>query len=230
MTGVLFSFARQRTVTLYISRVHDQTRPSRNHAYPQASHTKRAPTRRVPDDALIRQWSKWPQFIRIATKREPTRTHERDLHVGVVGVLHGTNHLLQVFAKLTRPATLKQAVRRESTPGRAPRGLFLELIRRLAGPEGRNLNAASIHAKYSVGPLIRPICTRCCLTMSCMIQVCSNFHRSRVLTTNARPDEGSQPQNAEAGHTKRARTWANSTWSSRTSRSTNNSLKSSSML
>ena len=30
--------------------------------------------------------------------------------------------------------------------------------------------------KYSVGPSILPICTRCCFTMTNMIQVCSNFH------------------------------------------------------
>ena len=43
-----------------------------------------------------------------------------------------------------------------------------------------NLIAASIYDKYSVGPSIRPICTRCCFTITNMIQVCSNFHWSRV--------------------------------------------------
>ena len=38
-----------------------------------------------------------------------------------------------------------------------------------------DLIAASIHDNYSVGPSIRPICTRCCLTMTYMIQVCSYF-------------------------------------------------------
>ena len=31
--------------------------------------------------------------------------------------------------------------------------------------------AASISDRYSVGPSIRPICTRCCFTMTNMIQV-----------------------------------------------------------
>ena len=35
--------------------------------------------------------------------------------------------------------------------------------------------ALSIYDKNSVGPSIRPICTRCCFTMTDMIQVCSNF-------------------------------------------------------
>jgi len=39
-----------------------------------------------------------------------------------------------------------------------------------------DLIAASIHDKYSVGPSIRPIYTRCCFTMTNMIQVCGIFH------------------------------------------------------
>ena len=40
----------------------------------------------------------------------------------------------------------------------------------------RNSIAASIYDKYWAGPSIRPICTRCCFTMTRMIQACSNFH------------------------------------------------------
>ena len=43
------------------------------------------------------------------------------------------------------------------------------------GRRDEYLIAASIHDKYSVGPSIRPICTRSCFTMTNMIQVCSNF-------------------------------------------------------
>ena len=39
-----------------------------------------------------------------------------------------------------------------------------------------DLIAASIYDNYSVGPSIRPICTRYCFTMTNLIQVCSNFH------------------------------------------------------
>ena len=38
-----------------------------------------------------------------------------------------------------------------------------------------DLIAASICDKYSVGPSIRPTCTRCCFTMTNIIQACSNF-------------------------------------------------------
>ena len=38
-----------------------------------------------------------------------------------------------------------------------------------------DLIAASVYDKYSVGPSIRPVCTKCCFTMTNMIQVCSNF-------------------------------------------------------
>ena len=39
-----------------------------------------------------------------------------------------------------------------------------------------DLTAASIYDKHSVGLSIRPICTRCCFTMTKKIQVCSNLH------------------------------------------------------
>ena len=38
-----------------------------------------------------------------------------------------------------------------------------------------NLTPVSIYDKYSAGPSIRPICTRCCLTMTDVIQACGNF-------------------------------------------------------
>ena len=55
--------------------------------------------------------------------------------------------------------------------------------------ERPNLTAASTHGIYSVDPSIRPICTRCCFTMTHMIQVCGNFHCARVFITDTRPDE-----------------------------------------
>ena len=39
-----------------------------------------------------------------------------------------------------------------------------------------DLIAESIYDCHSVGPSIRPFCTRCYFTMTDMIQVCSNFH------------------------------------------------------
>ena len=36
--------------------------------------------------------------------------------------------------------------------------------------------AVSIYDKYSVGPSIRPLCTRCGFTMTNASQVCSSFH------------------------------------------------------
>jgi hypothetical protein len=50
---------------------------------------------------------------------------------------------------------------------------FRYLIKLCGLVEG--LIPASIYDKYSVYPSIRPICTRCCCTMTNMIQVCSNF-------------------------------------------------------
>ena len=41
--------------------------------------------------------------------------------------------------------------------------------------QGWALLAARIHGRYSVGSSLRPMCTRCCFTMTNMIQVCSNF-------------------------------------------------------
>ena len=37
-----------------------------------------------------------------------------------------------------------------------------------------DLIAASIYEKHSLGPFVRPICTRCCFATTNMIQVCSN--------------------------------------------------------
>jgi hypothetical protein len=46
-----------------------------------------------------------------------------------------------------------------------------------------DLIPASVHDRKSVGPSIRPICTRCCFTMMSMIQVCSNFINSECLSS-----------------------------------------------
>jgi hypothetical protein len=40
---------------------------------------------------------------------------------------------------------------------------------------GRDMITASICDKYSVGPSIRPIFTRCCFWMPNIIQVCDDF-------------------------------------------------------
>jgi len=51
-----------------------------------------------------------------------------------------------------------------------------------------HLVAASTYHKHSVGPSIRPVCTRCCFTRTNMIQVSSKFHCARMFIINARPD------------------------------------------
>jgi hypothetical protein len=48
--------------------------------------------------------------------------------------------------------------------------------------------AASIYDKYSVRLSIRPVCTRCCFTMTDMVQVCSYCRWSRVFIISTRPD------------------------------------------
>ena len=53
--------------------------------------------------------------------------------------------------------------------------LFIINTRRAPPAMSTNLIAASIYDTYSVGPSTQPICTRCCFTMTYMIQVCSNF-------------------------------------------------------
>ena len=52
-----------------------------------------------------------------------------------------------------------------------------------------DLIAASIHDKYSVSPSIRPVYTRCCFTMTNMIQVCSIFYWARIFIMYTRPNE-----------------------------------------
>ena len=49
--------------------------------------------------------------------------------------------------------------------------------------------AASIYNIHSVGPSVRPVCTRCCFRMTNMIQACSKFRWARIFISNTRPDE-----------------------------------------
>ena len=49
--------------------------------------------------------------------------------------------------------------------------------------------AASIYDKHSIGPCTRPIYTSYSLTMTNMIQVCSQFHWVGVCIIDTRPDE-----------------------------------------
>ena len=62
-----------------------------------------------------------------------------------------------------------------------------------------HLIAAGTYDKESVGASIRPICTRCWITMIYMIQV---FHSSRLFIVNPRPSEivalGAVPRRASA--------------------------------
>ena len=52
-----------------------------------------------------------------------------------------------------------------------------------------DLIAVRIYDKYWVFPSVRRIGTRCCFTMTNMIQVWSNFYWARVFTINSRRDE-----------------------------------------
>jgi len=58
----------------------------------------------------------------------------------------------------------------------AGRGAWALSVKNASCAQKRNLIAVSICDRYSVGPSIRPMCTRYCFTMTNMIQVCSNFH------------------------------------------------------
>jgi len=49
--------------------------------------------------------------------------------------------------------------------------------------------AASIYDKYSVGISFEPICSRCCFTVTHMIQVCSDFQQAQASIIHARPDQ-----------------------------------------
>jgi len=49
--------------------------------------------------------------------------------------------------------------------------------------------SASVHDNYSIGPSFAPVCTRCCLSMTNIIQVCSYFHWARVFIICTRPVE-----------------------------------------
>ena len=59
-------------------------------------------------------------------------------------------------------------------------------------PQSGNQDCASI-MRYvdGVRPALSwdPICTRCCYTMTCMIQVYSNIYWARVFMINSHPDE-----------------------------------------
>ena len=46
------------------------------------------------------------------------------------------------------------------------------------------LIAASIYDKYSVGLSFQAICTRWCFAMTNMIQVCSDFYRTRIFVAD----------------------------------------------
>ena len=53
----------------------------------------------------------------------------------------------------------------------------------------RDFIPTSIYDRYSVGPSVRSICTRCCFTITDMIQVCSKFRRAPAFITNIRLEE-----------------------------------------
>jgi hypothetical protein len=71
---------------------------------------------------------------------------------------------------------LRPPAERESTAFIADQKLFVSAVRKDVKLQGAaNLIAAGVYVKYSVGPSIRPICTRCCFTMTYIIQVCSHI-------------------------------------------------------
>jgi hypothetical protein len=63
-----------------------------------------------------------------------------------------------------------------------------------------DLIPASIYDKYSVCPSVRPICTRCCLTMTNKIQVCSNFQNDYVGIDRMYPDADAEGRGAVWKH------------------------------
>ena len=52
-----------------------------------------------------------------------------------------------------------------------------------------DLIASIIHDAYSVGPSIRQMCTRCCFTMTNMIQMGSNFDQAPIFIAHTRMNE-----------------------------------------
>ena len=49
----------------------------------------------------------------------------------------------------------------------------------MAGQRNAQREWPSTYNSYSAAPSIRPVCTRCCFTMTDMSQVCSNFHSAK---------------------------------------------------
>ena len=59
-----------------------------------------------------------------------------------------------------------------------------------AGPSIRPIFTQLVHLfDHSTGPSSRSICARCRLTMTYIIQICSNCRCARVSIINTRPDE-----------------------------------------
>jgi len=77
---------------------------------------------------------------------------------------------------LQRPTIVPDGAKARILPWRSPAA-------------SRDLLAASIYDKCSVGPSVRPIWTRYCFTMTNMIKVCSNCRCARVFIINTRPDK-----------------------------------------
>ena len=73
----------------------------------------------------------------------------------------------------------------DSNPG----GLSPPTAAKIGGFMRDDLIAASIYNKYSIGPSIRSIWNRCCLTMTDIVQVCSDFNFARAFIIKTRPDE-----------------------------------------
>ena len=61
-----------------------------------------------------------------------------------------------------------------------------------------------IDDKYSVRPSNQPICTRCCYTMTTVIQICSNCFCGRVFVINTHLDEIICPRNSRMSLQKQA--------------------------
>ena len=95
------------------------------------------------------------------------------------------------FGGIRGPLTCEYGTLKQSRPdsGLVFQVKVLKTCQGVPSLSGSDSIAASIYNKYSVGPSIRPICTRCCFTMTDVIQVSSNFHSALLFFINTRPDE-----------------------------------------
>ena len=87
---------------------------------------------------------------------------------------------------LTALCTARVTVLQPQVGGTHARSFAAPALSTLMDCFTHDLIAASIYDEHSVGPSFRPMCTRCCFTVTRTIQVCSKFYWARVFIINTR--------------------------------------------